>query len=149
MATPLPYGPSPKRERKVMHLKSSRLVLLGILILLLSAPLALAASAHKRNVDDNDTVPVKGNVHPLARPDLDLGPTDQNLMYERMILVLTPRSTARDSVDALLYHQWLTPDQFGKRFGISDDDLADVTAWLQRRGFSIEEVGRGRTTILF
>jgi hypothetical protein len=142
-----------------MHLKSSRLVLLGILILLLSAPLAFAAAAHKRNVDDNDTVPVKGNVHPLARPEFDLGPTDQNLRYERMILVMPPRSSARDSIDALLaqqhdptsplYHQWLTPDQFGKRFGIGDDDLADVTAWLQRAGFSIEEVGRGRTTIIF
>src|SRR6266568_2183313 len=106
-----------------MHLKSTRLVLLGIVILLLSAPLAFAASAHKRTVDDNDTVAVKGNVHPLARPEFEIGPTDQSLRYERMILVLTPRSGARDSVDALLaqqhdptsplYHQWLTPDQFG------------------------------------
>src|SRR6185369_3735263 len=38
---------------------------------------------------------------------------------------------------------------YGKRFGISDDDLAEVTAWLQRRGFSIDEVGASRGWINF
>src|SRR5206468_265250 len=42
-----------------------------------------------------------------------------------------------------LYHQWLTPDEYGRRFGISDDDLADVTAWVQRRGLTIDEIPAG------
>jgi pseudomonalisin len=131
-----------------------------ILSLLIALPaLAASSNAHKRNVDDNDTVAVPGNVHPNARPQFDVGPTDQNLRYERMILVLNPRTNSKDRPDLLLaqlydpsspsYHQWLTPAQYGKRFGISDDDLSDVTAWLQRRGFSVDEIGSGRMWINF
>ncbi|HEX7139906.1 MAG TPA: protease pro-enzyme activation domain-containing protein, partial [Vicinamibacterales bacterium] len=137
-----------------------RLPIIYILLLLLALPtLAASSNSHKRNVDDNDTVAVPGNVHPNARSQFDVGPTDQNLRYDRMVLVLNPRPNSKDRPDLLLaqlydpsspsYHQWLTPAQYGKRFGISDDDLADVTAWLQRRGFSVDEVGAGRMWINF
>src|SRR5438046_3927815 len=76
-----------------------------------------------------------------------------------MILILNPRTQTEDTPDQFiaqlhdpnspLYQQWLTPEQFGKRFGISDDDLADVTAWLQRRGFTIDEIPAGRMWINF
>jgi len=125
---------------------------------LLAAPL-LAASSHKRNVDDNDTVVIYGNVHPLANPQNDRGPAPANQKLERMILLLKPRVGAKDSIDSLLaqlhdpsspqYHQWLTPAQFGARFGIADDDLAEVTAWLTRSGFSIDETAAGRGWINF
>ena len=131
-----------------------------VLFLLTALPaLAASSNSHKRTVDDNDTVAIPGNVHPNARPQFDAGPTDQNLRYERMILVLNPRPNGKDRPDLLVaqindpsspsYHQWLTPAQYGKRFGISDDDLADVTAWLQRRGFSVDEIGAGRGWINF
>src|ERR1043166_4721509 len=127
-----------------------------ILFLLIALPaLAASSNSHKRNVDDNDTVAIPGNVHPNARPQFDVGPADQNLRYDRMILVLNPRPGNSDRPDLLnaqlhdpkspQYHQWLTPQDYGKRFGISDGDLADVTAWLQRGGFSIEE-GIGRAS---
>src|SRR5438552_3812149 len=134
-----------------------------LLALLVSLPAIAAANGnangHKRNVDDNDTVVVHGNVHPNARPENDEGPTNPNLRYEKMILILNPRTQTKERPDQLiaqlhdpnspLYQQWLTPEQFGKRFGISDDDLADVTAWLQRRGFTIDEIPAGRMWINF
>lgn len=48
-----------------------------------------------------------------------------------------------------LYHGWLTPEQFGARFGISDEDLAKAETWLQQQGFSIDRVTRSRDRILF
>ena len=33
-----------------------------------------------------------------------------------------------------LYHQWLTPQQFGARFGLSSSDMAKVKAWVQSQG---------------
>jgi subtilase family serine protease len=39
--------------------------------------------------------------------------------------------------------------QFGLRFGPTDQDIADVTSWLTARGFTIEEVGKGRLWINF
>ena len=112
------------------------------------------ANGHKRNVDDNDTVAIHGNTHPNARPENDQGPTDPSLKYERMILVLNPRNNPKDRPDQLiaqlhdpkspLYQQWLTPEQYGKRFGISDDDLADVLAWVNRRGLTVDDIAPGR-----
>jgi len=138
----------------------SFLVLLGAVFFTFGA---LAASSnnngHKRNVDDNDTVVVHGNVHPNARPEFDQGPTDQKLRYEKMILVLNPRADARLRPDQFIadlhnpaspnYQHWLTPQQYGKIFGISDDDLADVTDWLTRKGFTIDDVAPGRMWINF
>ena len=134
-----------------------RLVLPLVLLLVSSA--VFAANSHKRNVDDNDTVVLYGNTHPLATPQSDRGPADANMKLERMILVLKPRAGAKDSIDRLLgqlhdpsspqYHQWLMPAEFGARFGIADDDLAEVQAWLTRAGFAIDEVGNGRGWINF
>jgi subtilase family serine protease len=140
-------------------MKKLRISILILLSLAFTLAAGAANSKSKRNVNDSDTVPVRGNVHPNARPEFDQGPTDQSLRYEKMVLVLQPTRSAKDSPETLvaqlhdpsspLYHQWLTPEQYGKRFGISDDDLADVTAWLSRKGFIIDEVGAGRGWINF
>lgn len=57
--------------------------------------------------------------------------------------------TAQQTPGSPLYHQWLTPDQFGARFGMNDSDLAKVQAWLQQQGFSIDEISRSRDRIRF
>src|SRR5216684_2181031 len=123
-----------------------------LLLSLLCSTVVLAANnGHsKRNINDNDTVVIHGNVPPQAEAKDDRGPTDRNLKYEKMILLLQPRSSGRDSIERLVadlnnsslpnYHQWLTPEQFGKRFGISYDDLNDITGWLQLNGFTIDEI---------
>src|SRR5215469_1049163 len=38
------------------------------------------------------------------------------------------------------YHQWLTPAQFGARFGLSSSDLTKVTTWLTSKGLTIVNV---------
>src|SRR6266542_1564522 len=139
--------------------RSTRPLILPLLVPLLASTAALAANPHKRNVDDNDTVPIYGNVHPQANAQNDRGPTDAGLKLEKMILVLKPRAGAKDTIDQLLrqlhdpgsplYHHWLTPAEVGARFGIGDDDLAEVQAWLTRGGFTIEEVAAGRGWINF
>ncbi len=131
-----------------------------LLSLLCSTALLAANNGHsKRNIDDNDTVVVHGNVPPQAEAIADRGQTDRNLKYEKMILLLPSRASGRDSLERLVaqlndpnspsYHQWLTPEQFGKRFGITDDDLSDITGWLQLHGFTIDEIAPGRGWINF
>jgi hypothetical protein len=131
-----------------------------VLSLLCSTAVLAANNGHsKRDIDDNDTVVIHGNVPPQAEARFDRGPSDRNLLYEKMILLLQPRSSARDSVASFVaqlndpaspsYHQWLTPEQFGKRFGVTDDDLSDITGWLQAHGFTIDEIAPGRGWINF
>ncbi len=55
--------------------------------------------------------------------------------------VQTPASTS--------YKKFLTPEQFGERFGISDADLSTVRTWLERQGFVINKLNKGRTAIDF
>jgi uncharacterized protein (TIGR03437 family) len=47
------------------------------------------------------------------------------------------------------YHAWLTPEEYGQRFGLSPDDLAHVSEWLESQGFRIDGAGRSRTWIAF
>src|SRR5947209_834522 len=112
-----------------------------------------------RAIDDADRVRLSGNVHPKAKLLPSLGTTDRNLPMSHMILVLAQRAGARAELDQLLqeqhnpasanYQKWLTPEEFGARFGISDSDLDAVTSWLQSKGFVIDEIAPGRGWVNF
>jgi subtilase family serine protease len=104
-------------------------------------------------------VTLHGNVHPLARPEFDQGVVDPATRLDRMLLVLNSSPTQSADLDALLaaqqdphsplYHQWLTPAEFGARFGASDADLAQVSAWLELHGLAVEEIPAGRRLVVF
>src|SRR5262249_9699182 len=38
------------------------------------------------------------------------------------------------------FHRWLTPQQFGERFGLAQPDLDTVVLWLQSHGFQVNLV---------
>lgn len=112
-----------------------------------------------RPIDDAQRTVLRGNRHPLARPAFDLGAAPAALPMQRMLLVLKRTDEQESSLKTLLadqqtkgsphYHQWLTPDQFGRQFGPSDNDVEKITAWLNARGFQVAAVARGRTAIEF
>jgi len=101
---------------------------------------------------------LKGNTHPMARPEFDLGTASANLPMERMLLVLKRSPDQEHALHTLLdnqqdkaspnYHKWLTPDQYGKQFGPSDTDLRTITSWLQSHGFQVGST-KGRTVLEF
>ena len=121
------------------------------------SPLPVPAEANP--VDESRMVTLRGNVHPLARPEFDQGLANPATRLDRMLLVLNSSPTQHADLDALLaaqqdsqsllYHQWLTPAEFGARFGASDADLAQVTAWLAAQGFTVDEIAAGRRLIAF
>ncbi len=133
--------------------------------LALIAPAPLAAQAISslvtprltRPIDENSRVTLKGTVHPLASSANDRGAAPESMPLDRIQVVLK-RSDAQESALKQLitdlhtpgspsYHKWLTPDQFGKQFGPSDQDIATVEAWLQSKGFSITRLNPGRQTL--
>jgi len=47
------------------------------------------------------------------------------------------------------YHQWLTPQEFGQRFGPSQAELDRVARWLAGKGFVVDSASRSTRTISF
>ena len=110
-------------------------------------------------VDDANRVSLVGNVHPMARPEFDLGRVDDSFAADRLFLILKRGPQEEQALAQFLqdahtpgtasYHQWLTPEQFGLRFGAADSDIAALTAWLQSHGFTVNKVQPGRMAIEF
>jgi len=110
-------------------------------------------------IDDEDRVTLRGNRHPLATARYDAGAVEAGFLMEHMLLTLLPDATQQSSLNLLLeaqhdpespyYHQWLTPEQYGERFGVSETDAAQVAGWLQAHGMKVEEVTPGRSSIIF
>src|SRR5712692_8268603 len=129
------------------------------------APSAAAAQATAvparitQAVDETQLVRLRGNVHPLARPEFDQGAVEDWRPMNRMLLLLqrSPEQEAalqklmeeQQSKDSPNFHKWLTPQQFGIQFGPADADIQTLTDWLTRHGFQGIKVGAGRTTIEF
>src|SRR5437588_9250220 len=110
-------------------------------------------------IDEKNLVVLRGNVHPLARPEFDQGLIADAQPLKRMLLLLQRSPDQESALRQLLddqqsksspnYHAWLTPEQFGKQFGPADEDIQAVTKWLLSQGFTDIHVGAGRNVIEF
>ena len=130
----------------------------ALLLLLLSGMLSLSAHA-QRAINDADRVTLTGNTNPQARPEFDRGSAPASMQMKSMVLLLSVRPEAQAQLQQLLieqqnpkspnYHKWLTPAEFGAKFGPTDQDIADTSNWLKKFGFTVEQVGKGRMWINF
>ena len=74
-------------------------------------------------VDMENLVTLRGNTHPLARPEYDQGAAPDSLPTERILLVLQRSAEQEAALRKLLdeqqiksspnYHMWLTPSSSG------------------------------------
>lgn len=102
---------------------------------------------------------LRGSISPLARAEYEDGPVDDALPMERVTIVFKPTPAQQEALDTLLkqqtdpaspnYHKWLTPREYGDRFGLSQNDITKVKAWLQSQGLKVVEVAPSRTWIAF
>ena len=112
-----------------------------------------------REVRNDERIARPDSVHPRARPQDDRGPVDDALRLEQMVLVLQPSEAQAQALAALqqdqqdpqspAYRQWLSPEDFARRFGVAQSDIDAITAWLTQQGFRVDEVGAGRRSIVF
>ncbi len=110
-------------------------------------------------IDQNNRVVLRGNVHPLAKPQFDQGAVSDALPMNRMLLLLRRSPAQEASLRQLLdqqqdksspnFHAWLTPEQFGSQFGPADSDIQAIADWLASQGFQVNRVSAGRTVIEF
>ena len=99
-----------------------------------------------QQIDNRAYVPLPGNVRPEAKDAAyDRGPVAEHSVIDHMFLFLQRSPEQEQAVDKYInelndrnspnFHQWLTPEEFGERFGVAEEDIQQVTNWLQSKGF--------------
>ncbi len=148
--------------RPIPELKRSVARLLSLFLafpVLAGAQGAQVPSRISEAVDETRLTELRGNTHPLARPEFDLGPAHASLPMDRMLLVLKRSPERETALRQLLeeqqdesspnFHKWLTPEEFGQEFGPSDRDVRAATDWLESHGFQVNYVAKGHSVIEF
>src|SRR5690349_21176601 len=102
---------------------------------------------------------IHGNIHPFASSGDDLGRASESLVLPRITLLFNRTAAQQAQLDELLreqqdpasanYHQWLTPEEFADRFGLSNSDIQKTADWLAARGFKVIERPPSRSYIVF
>ncbi|WP_263339554.1 chitobiase/beta-hexosaminidase C-terminal domain-containing protein [Acidicapsa dinghuensis] len=109
--------------------------------------------------DDSHLAQIGGRVSPILSRATDLGPVEDSFTASRMLLLLNRSSEQERALEQFIagsnspgnphYHAWLTPQEFGEKFGPSDADIATITAWLQSQGFIVDRVHPGKMFLEF
>jgi Pro-kumamolisin, activation domain/Bacterial Ig-like domain (group 3) len=124
-----------------------------------TASATLSPARVTQAIDEKQLLRLKGNVHPLAQARFDQGAVADAQPVDRMLLLLQRSPDQEAALRQLLedqltlnspkHHAWLSPQEFGAKFGPADADIQATTAWLTAKGFHGIKVGAGRTSIEF
>lgn len=100
-------------------------------------------------VNESALASLPGEVHPWARPQFDRGAAPAGLSGH-MLMVLKRSPEQETALQTFLasqqdphspnYHKWLTPEDFGKRFGVADSDVQSVSSYLSSQGMRVGRV---------
>jgi len=128
----------------------------GFVLLSLLAGLVLFASAQNvplritSAIDESRLAMLAGGTRPEANTKNDRGPVPESFRLEHMFLQLRRSPEQEHALDQYIeqlhdskspnFHHWLTAQEFGERYGLTQQDLATITGWLQSRGFAVNLV---------
>ena len=163
-----------QRLRHSLSLSFSTLALSGLALVLAGPPMALAAGQTELatqagvtgaaarisgEINGSQLVALPNSKHPRAQAQFDAGRVAAGTKLQGMSIVFSRTQKQDADLQALmaaqqnpsspLYHHWLSPEQFGSRFGLADADIAKVEGWLEQQGFAVDSVARGKTMIRF
>lgn len=114
-----------------------------------------AAPDRIRSAPSGRSAVLQHSVHPKAQAGFDAGAVDPAMRLEYATLLLRAATgleeflASQQDPSSADFHRWLTPEQFGDRFGLSANDIAKMTAWLAGQGLTVHDVARGRNWITF
>src|SRR5580658_5733633 len=101
-------------------------------------------------INEGKLVTLAGNTPGAAIAENDRGPVSDDLPMEHMQLQLQrPPELEQELVNLIdeqqrkgspEYHHWLTAQEFGDRFGVSPQDIVNVSNWLESHGFRVDGV---------
>ena len=161
------YSSRPKLvEGEWIHMSQSLKVLrlalvtvLAFLVLATPEPLSAQRDRISGKLDGGPVAVLPGQFHPKAVAAGDQGPVDGAFQLGDMTIAFRPTSEQEADLATLLeaqqdpaspeYRQWLSPEQYAGRFGLSRSDIDAVTGWLEASGFRIHMVSPARNWIAF
>ncbi len=110
-------------------------------------------------IDEHDVVTLWGNTPRGADPGWVIGGVSAETELRRLVLVLKADPAREHALQRLVqqqqepgseaFHRWLTPEDFGERFGATQAELDKVTSWLHGHGFTVEQGNAGRRVVVF
>ena len=109
-----------------------------------------------QKIDSAHLITLEGNVRADLTPDRDLGPVEDGLpVHLYVVLQRSPEQQAdldnflarQQQPTAPEFHKWLTPQEFGERFGVSQHDIKKISAWLESQGLHVNGVLNNATFI--
>lgn len=113
----------------------------------------------QNEINNSDMITLKGSQRQVSELGADAGRMPANAKLEGVSIVFNRSAAQQADLEKLLaaqqdpssplFHHWLTPDEFGARFGMSQADLAKVQGWLEQQGLTVERVARSRNMIRF
>jgi len=131
------------------------------LLPLIASTLCFAAQPDRIGgpIDSSQKVSLKGNIHGMAQSRFDVGRTDGSMVLHGVTLAFRPSAAQQADLNNLLaqqqdrsspnYHKWLTPTQFADRFGLTQNDVARLTSWLEGQGLTVASIANSRNQISF
>jgi hypothetical protein len=111
-----------------------------VIVLVFGAGFGTRLAAQERRilgrVVDSRRVELSGHISPKARREHDLGPVDPLLKLNSVTLALKKSDAQQRDLEnllrdqqnpaSLMFHQWLTPEQYADRFGLHQGDIAQI-----------------------
>jgi len=101
-------------------------------------------------VDESRRVSLEGNTRPEATARNDRGAVPDAMPMEHMLLQLKRSGEQEQALQQFIdelhrpgspsFHQWITAQEFGERFGLPASDIQAITIWLTSRGFIVNSV---------
>jgi subtilase family serine protease len=104
----------------------------------------------KQSIDESHRITLHGNTRPEARAENDRGIVSEDLNLTHMLLQLRRSPDLEESLQQFIdelhtpgsknFHNWITAQEFGARFGTASQDLDKIVAWLESHGFRVNVV---------
>jgi hypothetical protein len=110
-------------------------------------------------IDSSQMVTLPGHLNRNAKPLYDQGPVKASFQLNHVTLLTLPTPSQQEALRELIaeqqnpkspnYRKWLTPEQYAERFGLSQNDVAKISAWLKSQGLTVVSVANARNWIVF
>ncbi|HEX4808216.1 MAG TPA: S53 family peptidase [Bryobacteraceae bacterium] len=118
---------------------------------------ATPAARISGSMGSSGTFALAGNVHPRLAESMDQGEVSGSTVLPRIVMHLGMTQAQQRSLQQLVtaqqdrsspyYHKWLAPEDIAARYGASQSDVSQISAWLQGMGFTTVQAARTRTFI--